>query len=41
MSGWLTRLISVDTCTDMFPENKPRYVMGIVWHGGGHCEDRY
>lgn len=22
--------ISVDTCTDLLPERKPRYVMGIV-----------
>jgi len=22
---------SVDACTDMLPEKKPRYVMGIVW----------
>ncbi len=26
----MTDLLSVDTCTDLLPEQKPRYVMGIV-----------
>jgi hypothetical protein len=26
----MTDLLSVDTCTDLLPEKKPRYVMGIV-----------
>lgn len=29
-TNMLTYYISVDTCTDLLPENKPRYVMGIV-----------
>jgi queuine/archaeosine tRNA-ribosyltransferase len=30
--GYMTLLIcySVDTCTGLLPENKPRYVMGVV-----------
>jgi tRNA-guanine family transglycosylase len=29
----VTDSISVDACTDILPERKPRYVMGIVsWH---------
>ena len=25
-----TNFLSVDTCTELLPEHKPRYVMGVV-----------